>query len=249
MLGSRPTHPELLDWLATELVKDGWKLKPLHRLIMLSSAYRMSSKGNATSLARDPDNDMFWRFDMRRLDAEEIRDSMLAVNGTLNSKMFGPPIYPTIPDEVLAGESHPGLNWEKSTPEEQARRSIYIHIKRSVSVPLLASFDAADTDFTCPVRFATTQPTQALGLLNSQFSNDQARIFADFAYKTTGAAPAAQVRFVLEKAVQRPVTTAEVERGVRFIEGAMAKNHISEREALRYFCVVALNLNEFIYLD
>ncbi len=248
-IGTRPTHPELLDWLATELVKDGWRLKQLHRLIMLSSTYRMSSKANRAGLAADPDNDLFWRFDMRRLDAEEIRDSILAVNGTLNPKMFGPPIYPTIPAEVLAGESHPGLNWEKSTPEEEARRSIYIHIKRSVAVPILASFDAADTDFTCPVRFATTQPTQALGLMNSTFSNDQANIFAGFAIHAAGSAPRAQVRCILERCLQRPVTKPEIDRGVQFIKIIMAKNHVSEPDALRYFCVVALNLNEFIYLD
>lgn len=248
-LGTPPTHPELLDWLATELVRNGWKLKPIHRLIMLSNTYQMSSKANAAGLAKDPANDLFWRFDMRRLDAEEVRDSILAVNGTLNAKMGGPPIYPTIPAEVLAGESHPGLNWELSTPKEQARRSIYIHIKRSVAVPILASFDAADTDFTCPVRFATTQPTQALGLMNSTFSNEQARIFADFAMSSAGAAPVAQVRFILERALQRPAAVTEVQRGVHLIQNLMTKNHITEPEALRYFCVVALNLNEFVYLD
>src|SRR6185436_8887883 len=134
-----------------------WSMKRLHKLIVLSNTYRMSSQANKVALDKDPENDLFWRFNMRRLDAEEIRDSILAVNGSLNKdKMFGPSIYPTIPAEVLAGQSMPGHNWGKSTLEDEARRSIYIHIKRSMAVPIMASFDAADTDFTCPVRFATT---------------------------------------------------------------------------------------------
>ena len=92
--GDKPTHPELLDWLASELVDSGWRLKPLHRMILLSNAYRMSSRGNAEALKADPVNDLFWRFDMRRLTAEEIRDSILAVSGNLNLKMYGPGIYP-----------------------------------------------------------------------------------------------------------------------------------------------------------
>ena len=248
-LGTPPTHPELLDWLATEFMRNGWRLKPLHRMIMLSSAYRMSSKGNPEGLKRDPENDLFWRFDMRRLDAEEIRDSILTVNGTLNRLMGGPPIYPDIPAEVLAGESRPGANWEISTPEQKARRSVYIHLKRSLAVPILASFDAADTDFTCPVRFATTQPTQALGLMNSVFSNEQAKIFAMFVIKSVGNRPEAQVEFALSRVLQRKPTAVEMQRGVRFIANTVSKQQIEESEALRYFCVVALNLDEFVYID
>ncbi len=248
-LGTPPTHPELLDWLATEVIRNGWKLKPIHRLIMLSSAYQMASTANARALKVDPENDLFWRFDMRRLDAEEIRDSLLAVNRTLNLDMGGPPVYPDLPAEVLAGESRPGANWEKSTPEQQARRSVYIHIKRSVAIPILASFDAADTDFTCPVRFVTTQPTQALGMLNSEFTNTQAKIFADNILKSAGSHPVDQVRTVLERCLQRPVSARELDRGVKFISSAMTKQKLIEAEALRYFCVVALNLNEFVYLD
>src|SRR5262249_9048782 len=103
--GDRPTHPELLDWLAAEFVPRGWRLKALHRLILTSNAYRMSSHGDAAKLAADPANDLFWRFDMRRLAAEEIRDSILAVSGSLNLKMFGPGVYVDIPAEVLAGQS------------------------------------------------------------------------------------------------------------------------------------------------
>ena len=247
--GSAPTQPALLDWLASEFVKSGWKLKTMHRMIRVSNAYCMSSHGNAVALKKDPENDLFWRFDMRRLDAEEIRDSMLAANGTLNLQMGGPPVYPKIPAEVLAGESRPGANWELSTPEQMARRSVYIHIKRSLTVPILASFDVADTDFTCPVRFATTQPTQALGLMNSEFANEQAAIFADFAAKQAPGAVSRQVALILSRVMQRTPSAAEVARGERFIKTVMTRDHLSAQDALKYYCVIALNLNEFIYLD
>lgn len=255
-LGTAPTHPELLDWLASEFVKparggaeNAWRLKPLHRMIVMSSAYRMSSRADVKALKKDPENDLLWRFDMRRLEAEEIRDSILAVNGTLNRAQFGPSVYPAIPREVLAGQSVPGAGWGKSTPEEQARRSIYIHIKRSLTVPLLASFDSADTDTSCPVRFATTQPTQALSMLNSAFIGEQARLLADdLRTKAGDAGPAAQVRLALSRVLQRPPTMPEVQRGLNFMAG-LRKGGVSEKEALRCFCVVALNLNEFVYLD
>src|SRR5262249_6408666 len=155
-----------------------------------------------TALARDPENDLLWRFDSRRLDAEEIRDSILAVNGTLNPAMYGPPIYPTVPPEVLAGQSMPGAGWGKSTAEEQARRSVYVDIQRSLAVPILASFDAADTDFTCPVRFATTQPTQALTMINSPFLQEQAAKLAELLEREAGTDTTAQVRLGLWRTLQ-----------------------------------------------
>ncbi len=159
--GDAPTHPELLDWLAAELMEKNWDLRHIHRLILSSNTYRMSSRGEPAALAKDPLNDLMWRVDMRRLRAEELRDTILATNGTLNlDKMYGPSIYPTIEAEVLAGQSRPGAGWENSSPEDKARRSIYVHIKRSLPFPLLAAFDVADSDSPCPVRFATTQPTQ-----------------------------------------------------------------------------------------
>jgi hypothetical protein len=155
--GTPPTHPELLDWLASEFVARGWSLKAMHRLIVTSIAYRMASRIDPKAMAMDPENDLLWRFDPRRLEAEEVRDSILAVCGNLNLEvMGGPSIYPKIQREVLVGQSRPASGWGRSSPEEQARRSIYVHIKRSLAVPLLASFDAADFDASCPDRFATT---------------------------------------------------------------------------------------------
>ena len=248
-MGTPPTHPELLDYLATQFMKNGWKLKPLHRQIMLSEAYRRSSQSDKIALAKDPENDLFWRFDMRRLSAEEVRDSILAANGSLNGAMFGPSIYPKIEAEVLAGQSRPGYGWPVSKPEDQLRRSVYIHIKRSLPLPILASFDAADTDFTCPVRFATTQPTQALSTLNSVFINEQARIFAESVRKTAGEKPASQVRQALWRVLQREPTPKEILRGTDYLARTEKKYGVTKTEALRAFCLIALNLNEFIYLD
>jgi mono/diheme cytochrome c family protein len=247
--GDPPTHPELLDWLATELLANGWRLKPLHRLILTSNAYQMSSRGNPTALAQDPVNDRFWRFDMRRLSAEEVRDSLLALSGTLNLKMYGPGIYPEIPPEVLAGQSRPGDGWGKSPPQEQARRSVYVHIKRSLLPPILADFDPPETDRTSPVRFATTQPTQALVLLNGAFLNRQAALFAERVRREAGGKVEAQVALCLRVATAREPTAAEVHRGLSFIEELKNHEGVAADVALKDFSLLVLNLNEFMYLD
>ena len=246
--GDKPTHPELLDWLSSELVRNGWKLKPLHKQILMSATYQMSSRANPLALKKDPENDFFWRVNMRRLEGEEIRDSILEANGSLNPKMGGPSIYTTIPAEVLAGQSMPGSGWGKSTPEEERRRSVYIYVKRSLITPLLANFDGPETDFSCPARFATTQPTQALGMLNSAFINEQGKVFAQF-LKKSASDPEAQVTTALWRTLQRQPTPKEVQRGVRMIQSLQREDGMSADQALQTFCVVALNLNEFMYLD
>jgi hypothetical protein len=248
--GDRPTHPKLLDWLASEFIENGWSIKKLHRLILLSSTYRMSSIPNPAAAANDPQNDFFWRFDMRRLRAEEIRDSILAVNQTLDlSKMFGPSIYPVIPQAVLAGQSMPGHNWPTSNRDDSCRRSIYIHVKRSLQVPLLVAFDAPEADFTCPARFATTQPTQALGMLNGDFINEQAQVLAEDLQRSAGSDLASQVRLALVRTQQRQPENGEIERGLKLIESLRRDHGQSADQALKNFCLVVLNLNEFIYLD
>ncbi len=248
-MGTPPTHPELLDYLATQFVAGGWKLKPLHKTIMMSNAYKMSAQYNKAAANKDADNDLFWRFDMRRLDAEEVRDSILEVNGTLNLEGGGPSIYVEIPPEVLAGQSVPGAGWGKSSPKEAARRSVYIKVKRSLAVPILAGFDAADTDQTCPVRFATTQPTQALTMLNSKFLNEQAQIFADAMKEQGGPDPSKQIKFGLWRVLQREPSEKEVTRGLNLIRNLQEKEGLNEAAARRAFALVLLNLNEFLYLD
>ena len=247
--GDRPTHPELLDWLASEFVARGWSMKAMHRLIMNSQTYRMSSHANPAALQADPQNDLLWRFDPRRLTAEEIRDSILAINGTLNLKMFGPSIFVDIPREVMAGQSQPGKGWGKSPLEEQARRSIYIKVKRSLRPPILESFDVAETDRSAPVRFATVQPTQALGMLNSGFLNEQAEVFATRLRTEAGEDLAKQVRLGLQLVTTRPPTEVEVQRSLGLIAALRAQENASAEVALKYFCLMALNLNELVYVD
>ena len=253
LAGDPPTHPELLDWLAAEFIAGGWRLKPIHKLILMSEAYRASSAGNAEALAKDPLNDAFWRFDMRRLSAEEIRDSIHVASGAFNPKMFGPGIYPDIPDEVKATQSRPGAGWGNSPPEEQARRSIYAKVKRSLLVPLLADYDVADTDTTCPVRFVTTQPTQALGMMNGSFLHTQARVFASRVQGEAGgpdhADVAAMVRRAIETALVRPAADKEVADGVALIDQLEEADGVNPSRAFELYCLMLLNLNEFTYLD
>ena len=178
-LGEQPTHPLLLDWLAQEFMDNGWRMKPLHKSIMMSNTYRMSSRAQQAALAKDPANNLFWRYDMRRLTAEEVRDSLLATTGEINLALGGPTVFPTLPAEVIATSSKKsnivdsGI-WGVAKPEDEVRRSLYIHTKRSLPHPMLSSFDFADVDASCPVRFTTTQPGQALGMLNSDYVHDRA---------------------------------------------------------------------------
>ncbi len=254
VMGERPTHPELLDWMAGEFIRGGWRMKPLHKMIAMSRTYRMSSQGRAEALARDPDNDLFWRFNMRRLTSEEVRDSLLKAGGTLNTEMFGPGVYPELPAEVIATSSKQSTllssgMWGESTPEEAARRSIYIHVKRSLLLPLLTDFDMAETDASCPVRFSTTLPTQALGMLNSDFINGQAKLFAARLPAEAGGGVQAQVRRALEIATSRAATPEELARGLAFINEMRTVEGLPLETALERFCLLALNLNEFVFLD
>jgi hypothetical protein len=247
--GEKPTHPELLDWLAGELVEGGWRLKRLHKLIMTSATYRMSSAGDPKALAADPANTLFWRFPMRRLTAEEVRDSALAVSGQLNLKAGGPSVYPPIPKEVLHGQSMPGQGWGSSPPAEANRRSVYVHVKRSLLVPVLAVHDQADTDSTCPVRYTTTVPTQALGMLNGDFTREQAAALADRLKREAHGDVAAQVRRAIRLTTARVPGDEEVRRDVAFVREMEEKQGMSADEALKCYCLLALNANEFVYLD
>ena len=247
--GTAPTHPELLDWLAGHFVQDGWSLKRLHRLILTSQAYQASATPTAEALKADPANDWFSRFDMRRLTAEEIRDSVLWVGGLGNPRMYGPGMYVALPKEVLASQSVPGKGWGDSPKVEQARRSIYIHVKRSLLSPVLLSFDLAETDRSTPVRFATTQPTQALGMLNGAFFNEQARILADRIRAEVGSEPREQVRWVLHRVTSRPPSDREISQGVALLQSLTSEEGLGATAALDAFCLLAFNLNEFLYLE
>lgn len=248
-MGTPPTHPELLDYLTTEFIAGGMKLKPLHRMMLTSNTFRMGTQGTAEAKLKDPENDSYSHFDLRRLTAEEIRDSVLAVSGNLNlNKSEGPSIYPPIPREVLAGQSVPGKGWEKSSPEDAAARSVYVHIKRSLGLPILVAFDAPDPDSPCPVRFTTTQPTQALGMINGEFMQTQAKVFAEQLQKTS-TEPREQIRLALNRALQRQPNDAEIARGLQFLKDSQEQDKLPADIALRRFCLLALNMNEFVFVD
>lgn len=253
-LGESPTHPELLDWLAAEFAQPSgsgnpWTLKRLHRLIMTSSAYQLSSAGDQANLKADPSNALFWRFNMRRLNAEEVRDSILSVSGSLNPKMFGPSVYPKIPKEVLAGQSVPGQGWPVSPPEEASRRSVYVGVKRSLQVPVLATHDQADTDNSCPVRYTTTVPTQALGLLNGEFANETAAAFAGRLAKEFPGDLSAQVARGIRLTTGRVPSPDEIAKDAAFVRELRAKHKLDETTAITRYCLLLLNTNEFVYVD
>ncbi len=240
--GEQPTNQRLLDWLACEFMARGWKLKSMHRLIMTSNTYRQSSVVEVNNLAKDPINALQWRFSMRRLGAEEIRDSVLAVSGELNLAMGGPDIFPPLPHEVLSTQSMPGSGWGQSSATEAARRSIYIKVKRSLPYPLLTVHDSADTEASCPVRFSSTVPTQALTMMNSEFMNQQAARLAQRIQRDAGADQAKQIRVAVELVTQRPATDDDVKRGQAFLQKYGGNG-------LTSFSLLLLNLNEFVYLD
>ena len=247
-LGELPTHPKLLDWLAVEIRERKWSLKAMHKLMMTSSAYRMSSADVAAGLEKDPANHLFWRFDLRLLTAEEIRDSILEVCGTLNLKQGGPSFYPEVPRDVLQTASRPGAAYRKSSLEERNRRAVYIFIKRSLIPPMLSTHDLADTDSSCAVRFTTTVPTQALTMLNSKFLNEQAGVFAARLKNEGGSDIAKRIRMGLELVCGRTPSDKEVATSIEMVKD-FQKEGLSEDDAMKYFALLALNLNEFMYLD
>jgi hypothetical protein len=150
---------------------------------------------------------------------------------------------------VLASQDRPGRGWRPSPPEEAFRRSVYVHVKRSLLLPQLTRFDLADTDQSCPVRFTTTVPTQALGMLNDDFTNEQARLFAQRLQSEAPAGLEAQVTRAIRLTTGRIPAADEVKKDVDFVRSLGSKHDLSEREALRFYCLVLLNTNEFINLD
>jgi hypothetical protein len=183
------------------------------------------------------------------LSAEEVRDSILAATGHLNLQMGGPSFYMPVSDAVLATSSKKNSVWGKSSEEDTRRRTVYSKVKRSLVPPLLAEFDAADTDGSCPVRFSSILPTQALALLNSGFANDEAVKFAARLLAEEPDDPKLRIEHGLEIALARPVEAREVDYGTEFIEVMMREHGLSEKEAFERFALLVLNLNEFVFVD
>jgi hypothetical protein len=209
----------------------------------------MASRGSEAARLADPANQWFGRFPIRRLTAEEVRDSILAVSGTLNTKAGGPSVCPPIPKEVLAGQSVPGQGWSTSPAGDACRRSVYAHVKRSLLVPILANHDGADTDSSCPVRYTTTVPNQALLLLNSSFTNEQAACFAARLRREVPDDLPGQVRRAIRLSTGREPAVAELREDLAFIDRLIERTHLDPQSALTEYCLMALNTNAFVYLD
>ncbi|REK19620.1 MAG: DUF1553 domain-containing protein [Planctomycetota bacterium] len=257
VMGEEPTHPELLDWLASELVEGGWRLKRLHKMIMLSSAYQMDSThpDEAEYSLVDFANNLWWRRNRQRLEAEPLRDAMLATSGQLNLKAGGPSFFPPATKEALEGLSKKKDAWGTSPPEEQRRRSVYMMTKRSLLLPLMTTFDFADTTQPCSQRNVSTVAPQALALLNNDFVHEQSTAFAERVAREVGDDPAAQVDRAWWLALSRPPTEDERDAALKHLE-TQSKNLAEQesaaegtRPALASLCHVLLNLNEFIYVD
>ena len=247
--GTPPSHPDLLNWLAAEVLAGDWKIKRMHKLILMSNSWQMSSRASEAALLKDPGNTLFWRANMRRLSAEEVRDSILVATGEMNLKQGGPHIYVPIAREVLQGQSRPGAGWGSSPPEEAARRSVYIHVKRSLLVPIMEIHDQADTASSCPVRYVTTVPTQSLGMLNGEFANSKAQKLAERLRRELPGDLAAQIRKAIRLTTSRSPGDAEIARDLAFIQSIQKEDQLNDEQALRMFCLVTINTNEFIYLD
>jgi len=247
--GENPTHPELLDWLAAAFVDRGMSLKELHRLLMHSSTYRQSSVPGEDALALDAGNDLLSRFRMRRLTAEELRDSMLAANGTLDPRLGGPGVRPPLPEAVLATSSRPEEVWPLTPEDSWRRRSLYIHQKRSLQHPLLTVFDSADVDQPCPVRFSTVQPTQALSMLNGDLTIREAKSLARRLERERPGDLEAQIVLGRRLVSGRIPSDEEIAEAIEFVADLERVEGLSRGEALENLCLLLFNLNEFLYVD
>jgi uncharacterized protein DUF1553/uncharacterized protein DUF1549 len=237
--GEAPTHPELLDWLAVEFADRGWSIKQMHRLIMLSNAYRSSSVGDEESLKRDPENHYLSRMNRHRLDSDAVRDTVLAVAGTLNLKMGGVGVIPPLTKEEILAARMPNLWPANPDPAEHARRSIYLQMKRSLTLPMLQIFDAPDTATSCPRRESSTVAPQALALMNSEFTTAQAEQFAARIRKLAGDNPEASVETAWRLALGRLPTAEERQTALDYLR----------RNSLPRLALLIFNMSEFIYVD
>ncbi len=242
--GEAPSHPELLDWLANEFVAQGWSLKKLHRTIMLSSVYRQSSVGGSK---QDPQNLYLSHYNRRRLQSEEIRDSMLAGAGALNMKMGGIPVVPPLDDNELYGIiGDPSDAWVVTSDKtEHTRRSVYLISRRAFRSPMQEVFDSPDGNAPCPRRESSTIAPQSLTLLNGRFTIEQSKLLADALLKK----PAPErIAHAWRQVLSRPPSDLETGAATDLL-AAQAKITGSEPAALAELVRGLFNLNEFLYVD
>jgi hypothetical protein len=237
--GEPPTHPELLDWLAVEFMERGWSMKAMHRLIMLSNTYQQASVASEDSLEKDPDNRLLGRMSRKRLDADSVRDSILATAGVLNLKMGGVGVIPPLTREEILAARMPQLWPANPDPAEHRRRSIYLQMKRSLTLPILQIFDAPDTATSCPRRETSTVAPQALALMNSEFTSEQAKHFAARIRAEAGDNPEAAVDTGWKIAFGRLPSAEERQTVLDYLQ----------RNSLERLCLLVFNMNEFLYVD
>jgi hypothetical protein len=235
-MGERPSHPELLDWLAVEFVDRGWSLKAIHRLLL---TYQMASQDLTANVAIDPENRKFWRMPRQRLEAEIIRDQILAVSGALDPTLGGPSIFPYIDPDLFEESSKRTWRGKPDTDPSTWRRSLYVFLKRSIRYPMFETFDQPNLVNSADRRNRTTIAPQALILTNNGMVLTQARQFADRLRREAGASAEAQVDRAFRLALARPPDAVERARSVAFLRSAGA--------TLEAFCLAIFNLNEFVY--
>ena len=258
-MGARPTHPELLDWLAHWFSHDAdWSLKKLHRLIVTSATYRQmtNDEGPMTNdrtnpqspipnpKSVDPENHLLWHFPYRRLDVEAIRDSMLAASGNLNRQMYGPAVYLPIHPAAIEAHTDKQAAWKASSEPDIDRRTVYAYVKRTLLVPMLESLDFCDTTNSTDRRAITSIAPQALTLFNGDFVNRQAEHFAARLRREAGEDPGHQIDLAFRLALARPPTAAEAASLTKFLDQEIPD---LGPQALVQACRVILNLNEFVY--
>jgi hypothetical protein len=237
MRGQPPTHPELLDWLASEFIARGWSIKQMHRLMMTSATYRQASEGadpiREKAATIDPANKLYWRMNRLRLEGEVIRDSLLAISGKLNSTMAGPGVLPPIPKELFAGAA----GWKPTDREsDHHRRSIYIFARRNLRFPFLEVFDAPDNNLSCPSRERSTIAPQSLTLLNSDEVIAAAKLTADRLKDASSTLEKIDLAFRITLGREPSASEREIAREF------LAKSPPHE------FCRGLFNLNDFVYV-
>jgi mono/diheme cytochrome c family protein len=238
-MGEPPSHPALLDWLAVEFVERGWSIKAMHRLMMTSEAYQMTSGDVAGNVAIDPENRLFWRMPRQRLEGEIIRDQILAVAGTLDVTLGGPNVFPYIDPDLFEKSSK--RDWPGKPDDDPTtwRRSLYVFSKRSIRYPLFETFDQPNLVNSVDRRNRSTVAGQALLLMNNAFVVFQGAKFAERLAREAGPDPSAQVRLGFRLALGRDPDADELSRSVAFVR--------SGTRGLADFCQVLMNLNEFVY--
>ena len=253
-MGQPPSHRELLDWLATGFVADGWKIKNLHRLIMNSAVYRQSSRfGTARHLAEDPDNRLLWRMNRRRLEAESLWDAVHAAAGTINLAVGGRPVAPPLAEDEIASLRERWHWVVAADPAEQTRRGIYLLVRRNFKFPMFEVFDAPVTAVSCPARDVTTVAPQALWGLNNQSVFQQAKQLARRVVQEAGEDLAAQVDLAWQIALGRPPTPEESSTALGLLAQLQSERRAEGDNApdlaLSKLCLALFNLTEFSFID